>query len=115
MDEEFDSDADEPGDRRRICLKEIIESGELVPGDSPTIPRYRFEADLLATGVVVFQGEESDNPSLAGKAASGKVVPGNKKLETAGWDFWHYQHKNGSWPPLKQAREEYLAHHPELR
>ena len=109
-----DEDAESPN--RRVSLKEIIESGELVPGRlTARFHDTDFEADLLATGVVVFQGVKFDNPSLAGKAAKRTVVPDNKKVETAGLDFWRYQDKNGNWVPLKQPREDYLAHHPERR
>jgi hypothetical protein len=91
-----------------ISLKEVLDAGFLKAGRlKAQFHEKDLEAELLASGVVVFQGEQFDNCSRAGKAAKRTVA--GRDLETDGWDFWQYQENDGEWVPLKKARQEYMA------
>jgi hypothetical protein len=93
--------------RHRVSLKEVMDGGFLKAGKLTAKFRGRsLEAKLLASGVVVFQGEEYQAPGPAAEAAARSVS--GKKAFIDGWMFWKYQDKNGDWVRLKKARQEYM-------
>jgi hypothetical protein len=101
----------ETGDDQKepeVSLKDLIDAGILTPGKlTVNYNRTDLEAELLASGVVMFQGQSFKSCSGAGVAAKRSVT--GKDMETNGWDFWQYQDKDGNWVPLHVARREYLA------
>ena len=68
---------------------------------------HTFEATLLSSGEVEFQGQRYASPSDAGGAAKATIA--GKKMATNGWDFWQLDGYDGSLRELTHARSQFVA------
>jgi hypothetical protein len=76
-------------------LTELIESGVLVP-PLRLYCQYRkraFEASVLSSGEIEFQGHRYSTPSAAASAARETVT--GKPMATNGWSFWRFDGPDG--------------------
>lgn len=76
-------------------LTELIASGALAP-PLRLHCRYRgqtFEASVLASGEIEFQGQRHSTPSAAASAARETVT--GKPMATNGWSFWRFDGPDG--------------------
>ena len=64
-----------------------------------------FEATLLPTGEVEFQGQRYASPSAAGGAARATVT--GRKMATNGWSFWQTQGDDGKPRTLADVRDAF--------
>jgi hypothetical protein len=106
-----DSGSEEP----EVSLKDLIDAGILTPGKlAKNYNGTDLEAELLGSGVVMFNGEPFGHCSGAAVAAKRtvtdeKMIATGKRIVADGWDFWRYQAETGNWVPLNEAKKKYLA------
>ena len=97
-----------PGTGQAVTLADLIAAG-VMKAPVRLFSKYKdrtFEATLLSSGEVEFQGQRYSSPSDAGGAAKATIA--GKKMSTNGWDFWQIHGDGGKTQALGQIRDAFL-------
>jgi len=93
-----------------VTLVDLISAGILKP-PLELVKEYKgqgFRAELCADGSVKYDGKTYESCSRAASVARSSVL--GRRVETNGWQWWHYRDENDNLLKLDDARQRFLQH-----
>lgn len=90
---------------KRITISNLLSDGLVHEGDSWRL-EYKGEiywGRITGNGEIDIKGKTYTSPSKAGRVITGKNI--------AGWNAWHFKHRDGRWQNIDQLRREFRHRH----